>query len=77
MSVQIVFETHSTSVDNEQGLATGWLGGTLSPTGREQARELGQRRSTPCSRGVRGGSTASLRRAQPDNDDQSSDRKEV
>jgi broad specificity phosphatase PhoE len=49
MSVHIVFETHSTSVDNEEGLATGWLGGTLSRVGREQARELGQRR---CDDGV-------------------------
>jgi len=44
MSVDVVFETHSTSEDNEQGFATGWLGGTLSLVGREQARLLGQRR---------------------------------
>src|SRR6476619_3880040 len=44
MSVQVVFETHSTSVDNELGRATGWLGGTLSESGREQARRLGSRR---------------------------------
>ena len=44
MGVQVVYETHSTSVDNEQGLATGWLGGTLSPVGREQAEQLGLRR---------------------------------
>jgi broad specificity phosphatase PhoE len=44
MSVEVVYETHSTSVDNEQGFATGWLGGTLSAAGREQARQLGQRR---------------------------------
>jgi 2,3-bisphosphoglycerate-dependent phosphoglycerate mutase len=44
MSVQVVYETHSTSEDNEQGFATGWLGGTLAPVGREQARRLGQRR---------------------------------
>jgi 2,3-bisphosphoglycerate-dependent phosphoglycerate mutase len=44
MSVQVVYETHSTTVDNEQGLAAGWLGGTLSPDGREQARQLGRRR---------------------------------
>jgi alpha-ribazole phosphatase/probable phosphoglycerate mutase len=44
MSVQIIYETHSTSEDNEQGLATGWLGGTLAPIGREQARQLGRRR---------------------------------
>lgn len=42
--VQIVFETHSTSEDNERGVATGWLGGKLSPTGRAQAQELGERR---------------------------------
>ena len=45
MSVRVVYETHSTSEDNEGGFATGWLGGTLSPTGREQAQLLGERRS--------------------------------
>lgn len=44
MSVEIVFETHSTSEDNENGIATGWLPGRLSATGREHARELGDRR---------------------------------
>jgi 2,3-bisphosphoglycerate-dependent phosphoglycerate mutase len=44
MSVSVVFETHSTSVDNENGIATGWLQGALSATGREQAEELGERR---------------------------------
>lgn len=44
MSVQVVFETHSTSEDNEAGIATGWLPGRLSAVGREQARELGTRR---------------------------------
>jgi 2,3-bisphosphoglycerate-dependent phosphoglycerate mutase len=44
MSVEIVYETHSTSEDNERGVATGWLGGRLSATGREQARQLGARR---------------------------------
>src|SRR6476646_1054193 len=44
MGVQLVYETHSTSVDNEVGRATGWLGGTLSAAGREQARRLGARR---------------------------------
>jgi broad specificity phosphatase PhoE len=44
LSVQVIFETHSTSVDNEAGVATGWLGGELSATGRQQARELGERR---------------------------------
>jgi broad specificity phosphatase PhoE len=44
MAVDVVYETHSTSVDNEQGIATGWLGGQLSAIGREQARQLGARR---------------------------------
>ncbi len=44
MPTQIVFETHSTSEDNERGIATGWLPGRLSPLGREQAAELGRRR---------------------------------
>jgi broad specificity phosphatase PhoE len=42
--MQIVFETHSTSEDNERGIATGWLPGRLSERGRIQARELGGRR---------------------------------
>jgi broad specificity phosphatase PhoE len=44
VSVEVVFETHSTSEDNEAGTATGWLPGRLSAAGREQARELGERR---------------------------------
>jgi broad specificity phosphatase PhoE len=44
MSVDVVYETHSTSTDNETGIATGWLDGALSARGREQARELGARR---------------------------------
>jgi broad specificity phosphatase PhoE len=44
MTVRIVYETHSTSVDNEEGFATGWLGGGLSEVGRERACALGQRR---------------------------------
>jgi 2,3-bisphosphoglycerate-dependent phosphoglycerate mutase len=42
--VQIVFETHSTSEENELGIASGWLGGKLSAKGRAQAAELGERR---------------------------------
>lgn len=42
--MEIVYETHSTTVDNEAGVATGWLDGELSPRGREQARRLGERR---------------------------------
>jgi broad specificity phosphatase PhoE len=44
MSVEVVFETHATSEDNEAGIATGWPPGKLSAAGREQARELGERR---------------------------------
>lgn len=45
MSIRIVFETHSTSEDNENGIATGWLPGRLSAVGRKQAAELGTRRA--------------------------------
>jgi len=44
VAVELVYETHSTSVDNEHGIATGWLDGELSARGREQAAELGRRR---------------------------------
>jgi broad specificity phosphatase PhoE len=42
--IEIVFETHSLTTDNEQGFATGWLPGRLSETGRGFARALGERR---------------------------------
>jgi 2,3-bisphosphoglycerate-dependent phosphoglycerate mutase len=41
---RLIFETHSTTADNEAGLATGWRGGALSALGREQAQALGARR---------------------------------
>jgi len=44
VSVEIVFETHSISTDNERGVRTGWLDGELSERGRELARKLGARR---------------------------------
>jgi 2,3-bisphosphoglycerate-dependent phosphoglycerate mutase len=44
MSVAVVYETHSTSEDNELAIATGWLEGALSDTGKEQAKRLGERR---------------------------------
>lgn len=44
MAISLVFETHSTTVDNEQGRATGWWPGALSEQGRAQARQLGGRR---------------------------------
>jgi len=44
--IQVVFESHSTTTDNEQGRATGWLPGELSGRGRQQARRLAQRRAS-------------------------------
>jgi broad specificity phosphatase PhoE len=44
MAVELVYETHSTTTDNEAGIATGWLPGELSAAGREQAGQLGDRR---------------------------------
>jgi 2,3-bisphosphoglycerate-dependent phosphoglycerate mutase len=45
VTTQIVFESHSTSGDNESGVATGWLPGALSAAGRRQAAQLGRRRA--------------------------------
>ncbi len=44
MSLEIVFETHSVTTDNEREIATGWAPGELSETGRRLAREMGDRR---------------------------------
>lgn len=44
MAIEIVYETHSTSEDNERGVASGWAHSRLSPVGRDQARSLGERR---------------------------------
>src|SRR5215510_11782395 len=44
MAINIVFETHSISEDNERGVATGWHHGRLSQEGRRLAVELGNRR---------------------------------
>jgi broad specificity phosphatase PhoE len=44
MAMYLVYETHSISVDNERGIATGWLPGELSAKGRRLARKLGERR---------------------------------
>jgi len=43
MAVQLIYETHSPTIDNERGIATGWLPGELSADGRRFAAELGQR----------------------------------
>jgi broad specificity phosphatase PhoE len=42
--IELVYETHSRTIDNETGFATGWLPGRLSETGRGFARKLGERR---------------------------------
>ena len=42
--VNVVFETHALTEDNENGIGTGWNPGRLSAAGREQARLLGERR---------------------------------
>ena len=44
MSIEIVFETHALTEDNEQGIATGWLPGRLSARGRDNAAAMGRRR---------------------------------
>lgn len=44
MGVTVVYETHTTTTDNERGIATGWLPGALSEAGRREAQELGERR---------------------------------
>jgi broad specificity phosphatase PhoE len=44
MTIELVYETHSTTTDNEAGIATGWLGGRLSEAGRAHAKALGERR---------------------------------
>jgi 2,3-bisphosphoglycerate-dependent phosphoglycerate mutase len=58
--VEIVYETHSISEDNERGFATGWLPGRLSARGRELAARLGERRRDD---GIDAVFTSDLRRA--------------
>jgi broad specificity phosphatase PhoE len=60
MAIQIVFETHSVTEDNERGIATGWHPGRLSDKGRLLARELGARRRSD---GIRAVYSSDLRRA--------------
>jgi len=60
MAIELVYETHSTTIDNETGIATGWLEGTLSERGRMQAAELGERRRDD---GLAGVFTSDLGRA--------------
>jgi alpha-ribazole phosphatase/probable phosphoglycerate mutase len=58
--IDIVFETHSLSEDNERGAASGWKHSRLSPGGRELARELGERRRAD---GIAAVFSSDLRRA--------------
>jgi broad specificity phosphatase PhoE len=44
MGINIVFETHSITEDNERGIASGWHHSRLSQEGRRLAAELGNRR---------------------------------
>jgi broad specificity phosphatase PhoE len=44
MPIEVVFETHELSEDNERGIATGELPGRLSAVGRCNAAEIGRRR---------------------------------
>jgi broad specificity phosphatase PhoE len=46
VAVEILYETHAVSTDNEAGIASGWLPGELSPTGRQLATRLGERYRT-------------------------------
>ncbi|HET8669412.1 MAG TPA: histidine phosphatase family protein [Candidatus Saccharimonadales bacterium] len=42
--ITIIFETHSTTIDNQAKLAAGWYDVALSELGEQQAKELGERR---------------------------------
>jgi broad specificity phosphatase PhoE len=42
--MRLIYETHSITVDNERGIASGWLPGELSEEGRRLAAEIGPRR---------------------------------
>ncbi|GAB1824142.1 histidine phosphatase family protein [Herbidospora sp. RD11066] len=58
--IEIVYETHALTTDNESGIATGWHPGDLSPAGREQALDLGRRRAND---GIAAVFTSDLHRA--------------
>jgi 2,3-bisphosphoglycerate-dependent phosphoglycerate mutase len=60
MPIDIVFETHALSEDNERGIAIGWLSGRLSEQGRADATAMGHRRSND---GITAVFTSDLHRA--------------
>lgn len=41
--IVIIFESHVTTFDNEAHLSSGWFDVELSPLGKKQAKELGER----------------------------------
>ena len=41
--VTIIFESHSTTFDNEKEIASGYADAKLSPLGKKQAKQLGER----------------------------------
>ncbi len=41
--VEIIFESHGTTFDNEAHLASGHYDVALSPLGEQQSREMGER----------------------------------
>jgi broad specificity phosphatase PhoE len=43
--MEIIFESHATTLDNESGQAAGWYDVALSSLGEQQARQLGERRA--------------------------------
>lgn len=43
--VTIIFESHATTLDNEQQIASGHVDVALSPLGEQQAKALGERRA--------------------------------
>jgi broad specificity phosphatase PhoE len=60
MPIEVAYETHALSEDNERGIATGWLPGRLSAQGRANAAEMGRRRRSD---GITAVFTSDLRRA--------------
>jgi len=41
--ITIIFESHGATFDNENHLSSGWFDAELSPLGKKQAKELGER----------------------------------
>ena len=60
MTIEVVFETHALTEDNERGIATGWLPGRLSEQGRANAAGMGRRR---CGDGIAAVFSSDLRRS--------------